>query len=123
MKRRVDSLGDIVETVYIEVGNISIDSIERLINHVIDFNVDSRGGIRKGQGLVAYDDETEFNPEWVPRIRWGLNPNPWNAHSNYLEIELPNPADDMPLYTLVRTAMLAEIEKRLQVDLRKLSLD
>ena len=124
MKRRISSLGEITETVYIELGDLSYDAQERLVDFVTDFCIDRQGNVRKGQGMVAPpNSKHEYDPEWVPSVRWGLDPNAWNAHSDYLELELPNPAENVEFYKKIRLAMHNEINRRLSVDLRKLVLE
>jgi hypothetical protein len=108
--------GDIVETVFLPLFVEKVENVSDEIGwhvHMTGFSVDVRGQIRLAEGFVAYSDETESNPDYVPRNRFDVNTSPWNSHQPYLEINLPNPAVDAGQHQLIRTAFMREIARRL----------
>lgn len=109
-------LGEIVETIFPVLSqDVEFALIEHdlAMNEIINFCIDSKGNVRRSLGLSAYDEESEQNPNYVPRNSYNINTNPWNSHSVYFEIELPNPAEDFEFYTMIRNAMLTELKNRL----------
>jgi hypothetical protein len=109
-------LGDILETIYpvlsqdVEYALIENDSV---MDDIGNFCIDSKGNVRISRGIVAYDDKSEQDIKYVPRNNYGINISPWNSHSLYFEIQLPNPAEDFAFYTLIRNAMLTELKSRI----------
>jgi hypothetical protein len=81
---------------------------------IIGFCIDSKGNVRKGLGFTSMSAETDDHPDYVPRNRYEMIWSPWNSHSLYLELQLPNPAEDIALYTLIRNAMLTELKIRIE---------
>lgn len=107
-------LGDIVERVYPKLSkDIEFTFTDDELNSMVNFSIDSKGSVRKGLGIVSMMAETEFDPNYVPANRYSIDQSPWNSHSLYFEIELPNPAENFDYYVLVRTAMLNELTVRL----------
>lgn len=120
MKRSIE-LGGIVETVFLNgFKAISSDNHDLLMNHICAFCIDRDGNVRKGHGLISTSESSYFDPDYVPNVRFDINQSPWNSHSEYVEINLPNPAVNFEYYQKIRIAFIAEIEKRLKTDLRKL---
>lgn len=107
--------GDIVETVFLQFNPPELEHLFREddgnMDELINFSVDEKGRIRLGQGIVDMSGSEDLN--FVPQVRWNLNPMPWNSHGTYVEIELPNPND--ALYYVVRPAMIGELKRRLSV--------
>ena len=109
-------LGDIVETIFINgLDKLSTDSREKLYNHLTDFCVDKHGAIRLGSGIVSSEDS---NPNYVPSFRYKIRACHWTSHYDYVDIDLPNPANSIKEWSLIRGAFIKEIEKRLALDLR-----
>lgn len=120
MKRKIE-LGEIVETIFLHGFNsISSDNHDLLMNYICAFCIDREANVRKGQGLISTGESDYYDPDYVPNVRYDINPCHWKAHSEYVEINLPNPAVNLEYYQKIRSAFIAEIEKRLTVDLRKL---
>lgn len=108
-------LGEIVETVFPNLSDdVKFALTDDEMADIISFCIDSKGNVRKSLGFTSMSAETEDHPDYVPRNRYEMNWSPWNSHSLYLEIQLPNPAEDIALYTLIRTALLTELQKRLE---------
>lgn len=106
MKRSTSFSSVIVETVYLSgFDKLTTDNQERLFDHITDFKVDRYG---KVTDLQFFD----FN--------YQVDRSPWNSHHAYVEVELPNPASDLEDYKKIRTVMMEEITRRLNIDLRKL---
>lgn len=115
-KKSAFKLGEIEETVYPDISQeveYEIITNDEAVNSIIDFCIDSKGKVRKAVGIIAYDNESEENPDYVPRKSFSLKSSPWNSHSLYFELELPNPAEDFEYYQKIRNAMLAEMTIRL----------
>jgi hypothetical protein len=106
-------LGEIVETIFPKLGDVGLSLTDDEMADVISFCIDSKGNVRKSLGFTSMSSETEDHPDYVPRNRYELNWSPWNSHILYLELQLPNPAEDVAFYTLVRTAMLTELKNRI----------
>lgn len=108
-------LGTIKETLFFR---LPLAKEERLLDddelkyELLNFCIDSKGDVRKGSGMVAYSETSEWNPDYVPNVRYSASLSPWNSHDLYIELELPNPAEDMVFYQLVRKNFLAELGRR-----------
>lgn len=108
-------LGEIVETIYpILSDDVKFSLSDNEMADIVGFCIDSKGNVRKGLGFTSISAETDDHPDYVPRNRYEMNWSPWNSHSLYLEIQLPNPAEDIALYTLIRNAMLTELKIRIE---------
>ena len=108
------SLGEILETVYPTLSDdVKFSFTDDEMADIVGFCIDSKGNVRKSLGFTSMSNETEDHPDYVPRNRYEMNWSPWNSHSLYLELQLPNPAEDVALYTLIRTAMLTELKSRI----------
>lgn len=106
-------LGGIVETLYSNLGSeVEFALSEEEVDGLLNFCIDSKGVVRKGVGMVAMSSDYEDHPEYVPSNRYDIKLSPWNSHSLYFEMELPNPAENFEYYTLIRTAMLTELTNR-----------
>jgi len=113
-------LGEIVETVFYSSGDREVD-YEILLqdeHDMCDFCIDPQGRVRKSLGIVNTVKGEDDNLDYVPSVRYGINPNPWNSHSAYVEMELPNPVNEVELYHLIRTAMIKEFTRRLKRQIR-----
>lgn len=120
MKRTIEP-GNITETIFLNgFRGLSPDSNEKLLNYLTDFCVDSNGNIRKSRGLISCGGQQDNDFNYVPQNRYQSKASHWTSHCEYLEIELPNPATESALYVKIRAAFIAEIEKRLNIDLRKI---
>lgn len=114
-KKENFSLGNIIETVFSNLDSdleYSLTSNDDSFGEIIDFCIDSKGQVRKTLGMVAYDEVSEIDPNYVPQNRYQIESAPWNSHSLYFEIELPNPAADLDYYLKIRSAMMAEFTSR-----------
>lgn len=121
MTRRSIELGYITETIYLNgLDSLSEKSFESLTTHLRDFCIDMKGRVRKGLGIVSPSATEDDDLSFVPFERFKSTFSPWNAHSPYLEITLPNPAENFALYMKIRTAWIGEINTRLAVDIRTL---
>lgn len=106
-------LGEIVETIFPKLGDVGLALTDDEMADIISFCIDSKGNVRKSLGFTSMSADTEDHPDYVPRNRYELNWSAWNSHILYLDIQLPNPAEDVAFYTLVRTAMLTELKNRI----------
>lgn len=107
-------LGEVVETIYPKLSDdVKFAFTDDELGDIIDFCIDSKGAVRLGSGFTSMSAETDDHPDYVPRNRYELKMSPWNSHSLYFELELPNPAEDFAFYTLIRTAMLTELKNRI----------
>lgn len=108
------SLGEISETIYPKMSDdVKFALTDEELGNIIDFCIDSKGAVRLGSGFTSMSSETDEHPDYVPRNRYELKLSPWNSHSLYFELDLPNPAEDLAFYTLIRTAMLTELKSRI----------
>lgn len=108
-------LGEIVETVFPTLSDdVKFALTDNEMADIIGFCIDSKGNVRKGLGFTSMSAETDDHPDYVPRNRYEMNWSPWNSHSLYLELQLPNPAEDIALYTLIRNSMLTELKVRIE---------
>jgi hypothetical protein len=108
-------LGEIVETVFPTLSDdVKFALTDDEMADIIGFCIDSKGNVRKGLGFTSMSAETDDHPDYVPRNRYEMIWSPWNSHSLYLELQLPNPAEDIALYTLIRNAMLTELKIRIE---------
>lgn len=106
---------EIVETIHpILSDDVKFSLSDNELADIVGFCIDSKGNVRKGLGFTSMSAETDDHPDYVPRNRYEMNWSPWNSHSLYLEIQLPNPAEDIALYTLIRNAMLTELKIRIE---------
>lgn len=119
-KRRTISLGDIVETIFLEgLDPLTERAFDTLTSHITDFCVDTEGHVCKSVGFINVGSSTLHNNDYVPRHRFDIRFGPWNAHNYYVEITLPNPAIDYDYYLLIRRAFIDELSSRLTINLRK----
>lgn len=108
------SLGEVVETIYPKLSDdVKFALTDDEMADIVGFCIDAKGNVRKGLGFTSMSAETDDHPDYVPRNRYELKLSPWNSHSLYFELELPNPAEDLAFYTLIRTAMLTELKNRI----------
>ena len=108
-------LGEIVETVFPALSDdVKFALTDNEMADIVGFCIDSKGNVRKGLGFTSMSAETDDHPDYVPRNRYEMSWSPWNSHSLYLELQLPNPAEDIALYTLIRNAMLTELKARIE---------
>lgn len=113
--------GNIVETIFIDgFGSLSRENWERLEDYITDFCIDMKGRVRRCHGII--DMSGSDNLDMVPRSRYNITFSAWNSHQEYVEIEPPNPVDNPTYFKFIRDAWLAELNKRLQVDLRRKDL-
>ncbi|MFP3637557.1 hypothetical protein [Paraburkholderia sp. SIMBA_054] len=103
--------GDIVETIFLTDEFVA--EVENWDEGTFSFCVDDQARVRTGTGIVAYDDASDADMNYVPRNAYEVTTSPANSHSAYLEITLPNPAVDPVRYTRIREAMLDEISRRM----------
>lgn len=113
-KVKVAGLGEIVETIFLDVKDTSEKS-EKILDMLGDICVDKKGIIRKSTGVTASLGDTD-NPDFVPCERYSSKLAPWNSHQDYVEIELPNPAIDFAYYQTIRSSFLTEIGRILKGD-------
>ena len=122
MNRSITLGSDISEDIFIEgLDNLSYESVDHIYEILTRFCVDTRGNVRKALGFVSYShtDKREFDPEYVPCVRYEVSGCPWNSHGEYITITLPNPAIDFDYYKKIRDVFIKEIERRINIDLRK----
>lgn len=114
MQRKVKlaELGDIVETIFLDVKDTSEKS-EKILDELSSICVDKNGIVRKAFGVNAPLNDPD-NPSFVPRERYESRSAPWNSHQEYIEIELPNPSTDFLYYQTIRTSFLIEINRILK---------
>jgi hypothetical protein len=108
-------LGDIEETMFYGSGDREVDYEihQQGSNDLTDFCIDMQGRVRPGLGIVNMGSE-DNDLSLVPGDGYGIEQQPWNSHSNYVEMALPNPAENVELYHLVRKAMIDEFSRRLK---------
>lgn len=108
-------LGDIEETVFYSSGDPDVDYeiLQQEETDLVEFCIDPQGRVRRATGIVNMGGE-EDNPDYVPAVRYEIKHSAWNSHSQYVELCLPNPANNSLIYHLVRRAMLEEFQRRLQ---------
>jgi hypothetical protein len=116
--------GDIVETVFYKASDEDLTHKiwcdDAVLATLTDFCIDRLGNVRKGKGIVNMMGEAEeFNPDFVPALRWSMSQAPWNSHDTYVEMYLPNPITSPALYAKIRSAMLTEFLTRLKAAERK----
>jgi hypothetical protein len=78
-----------------------------------NFCIDKKGKVRLALGIVNCIAELEDDENYVPQSRYEINSHAWNAHSEYIEMELPNPVTEPAMFHKIRAAMLAEFKRRL----------
>lgn len=107
--------GEIRETVFYGSGDEDVDYeiLQQDENDLTDFCIDEKGRVRKGTGIVNMMIGEDDNLDYIPRVRYDISHSPWNSHSQYVVMEIPNPATEPVLYALVRNSMLAEFRRRL----------
>lgn len=109
-------IGGIEETVFYGTGDSDLD-YEIICQddnswYLTDFSIDPQGRVRKGTGIVNMVKGEDEDMRFVPAVRYEVKHSAWNSHSQYIEMELPNPATEPELYKVIRTAMLAEFKRR-----------
>lgn len=109
-------LGDIEETVSYSSGdsNVDYEILQQDETDLTDFCIDVKGRVRKATGIVNMVRGEDDDERFVPAVRYEIKHSAWNSHSEYVELCLPNPADNVEMYHLIRTAMLAEFTRRLK---------
>lgn len=110
--RITTTLGDIVETVFLDFGDIEVEKYDQIYERLTGFSVGLVGRIRLGTAIIEMHDPDNLN--FVPLERYDINPCPWNSHQMYVEIELPNIARDEKQYHLVRNAFMKELNRRIK---------
>lgn len=109
-------LGDIQETVFYSSGDRDVDYeiLQQDETDLVDFCIDVKGRVRRGVGICSCGPHEDDNFDYVPSVKYSIEHSAWNSHSQYIELDLPNPATDTLLYHLVRNAMLEEFGLRLK---------
>lgn len=119
MNRSITPHTVIVETLFLDgLDKVTIESANLIINNVLNFCIDMNGRVRKARGIINALEEDDIN--CVPRDRFDIQLGPWQAHSMYVMIDLPNPALDYEKYQIIRDVFVREITKRLTTDVRTL---
>lgn len=109
-------LGDIEETLYYSSGDREVDYeiLKQDETDLTDFCINPQGRVRKALGIVNMVKGEGDNLDFVPSVRYEIKHSAWNSHSEYVEMCLPNPASNVELYHLIRTAMIKEFTRRLK---------
>lgn len=111
-------LGDIEETLFYSSGENDVDyemiQQDEHASYLIGFCIDVKGRVRESLGIVSSGVLEDDNFDYVPSVRYEIEHSAWNSHSEYVEMNLPNPAVNVELYHLIRTAMIAEFTRRLK---------
>lgn len=106
---------NITERLFYSSGDPAVDFEvrDKEEGYLTNFCIDKKGKVRIATGIVNCMSENEDDERFVPSHRYDINPNPWNAHAEYVEMELPNPVAEPAMFYKIRTAMLAEFKRRL----------
>lgn len=109
-------LGDIQETVFYSSGDADVDHniLMQEDTDLTDFCIDVKGRVRRGVGICSSGPHEDDNLDYVPSVKFSIEHSAWNSHSQYIELDLPNPAKSTLLYHLVRGAMMDEFSRRLK---------
>lgn len=107
---------DIVETVFYSSGDLEVDYeiLQQDETDLVDFCIDVKGRVRLATGICSSGPHEDDNFDYVPSVKFSIEHSPWNSHSQYVEMDLPNPANNRTMYDLVRTAMIEEFSRRLK---------
>lgn len=108
-KVKLTEFGDIVETIFLGVKDTSEKS-EKILNMLGDICIDKKGIVRKSNGIFAPLDDPD-NSDFAPSERYSSKSAPWTSHQDYIDIELPNPANDFAYYQTIRASFLIEINR------------
>ena len=109
-------LGDIEETLFYSSGDEQADYeiLRQDETDITDFCIDVKGRVRKSLGIVSDGPKEDDNFNYVPSVRYEIQHSAWNSHDEYVVMSLPNPANNVELYHLVRSAMIKEFSRRLK---------
>lgn len=89
------------------------ETLESVFEKVFSFSVDDKNRIRLSSGMVAYDEKSEEDLNYVPNLKYG--PEGYSIINQDFTLSLPNPSTHgMEKYIEVRSICLSEIQKRMK---------
>lgn len=111
---------NITERLFYSSGDPAVDFEvrDKEEGFLTNFCIDKTGKVRIALGIVNSVAELENDESFVPQFRYEIQSHQWNAHSEYVELELPNPVTEPAMFYKIRTAMLAEFKQRLNQQIK-----
>lgn len=113
-----EELSPIKETIFFDLTNEQRNRIEtdyssdKFLEQVFHFCLDDKGDVRLSVGMVAFSPEYEYDTNYVPKVNFGPCEYDY-THGNFT-LKLPNPSQNLAQYQTFRTAILQEIENRME---------
>lgn len=89
------------------------DEINDIFNEVFNFSIDDNKRIRLSTGMLAFDQQSDNNMNYVPRISYGPTDCSF-SHQSFI-LTLPNPTTQgISKFQEIRSLCLAEIKNRME---------
>lgn len=111
----IQSADTITEVLHIELpiqlateDHVIFSHTEDFYDALVDFCLDETGAVRLSTGMKAYSEATEINPSYVPSKAFSVE----YAPHEHIQIELPNPANDIKQYEFIRNVMITTLTQR-----------
>lgn len=104
-----------MEKILKEINSLPInlnDEISDIFHEVFNFSIDDNKRIRLSTGMIAFDENSDNNMSYVPRISYGPTDSSF-SHQNFI-LTLPNPTTQgISKFQETRSLCLEEIKKRM----------
>lgn len=90
------------------------DELSDIFQETFNFSIDDQKRIRLSSGMVAFNDQTDNDLNYVPRISYGPTENSF-THQSFI-LTLPNPTTQgFTKFQEIRSICLEEIKKRMDM--------